>query len=515
MTMAHGLSLIPVYLVDFGGACLMLGLSCAALVWAKRLKEAEPESILASYLFWLCGSLALLSVSRAGGHLVKIFLYLSGRNDIWRHIAPVTGGINTLSFAAVALLTFYFPNVGRIIQRVKEDAERIKMANLRLKRVQDALRLLNHTLEERVELRTRELRESQSRFRNLFQRTGDMIYFTDAEGRILDINPSGLRLLGLESREEALGRRLREFFPDEEWERYRSAMEREGVVTELETRLVRADGGEVWVMVSANPMKTGGQEEWQGIVKDITQYREMMEKLAYSEKMASVGQMAAGVAHEINNPLAVILGYIDLMMDEVKEEKLAEDLEVVKRQALICRRIVSDLLQFARQDAAHTKAPFDLNLLVQETVAMVAHPLEMHNISFETDLCEGDLVITGDRGRIGQVLVNLIYNARDAMQQGGTIHCATTLLEDGWVELVVADTGSGIEPEIQDRVFDPFFTTKPVGKGTGLGLAVSYGIVKEHGGTISLESPPNDQDLRERGFKTLFRLRFPGRGGGV
>ncbi len=513
--MTSGLSLIPVYLVDFAGACLMVAFSVVSLVWARRLRDSAPESVLASYLFWLCGALVLLSLSRAGGHLLKIFLYLSGRNDIWQEVAPVTGGINTLSFAAVALLTFYVPNVGRITQRIKEDAQRLRRANARLRRVQEALRTLNRTLEERVEERTRELRESEEKFRHLFESSSDMIYFTDETGAITDINPSGVRLLGLESREAALGQPLRRFFTPEGWRRYSSSMEEVGRITELETQVVRADGSTAWVMISSNRIEAGLEGGCQGIVKDITQYREMMEKLAYSEKMASIGQMAAGVAHEINNPLAVILGYTDLLLDEVEEPEVREELEVIKKQTLICRRIVSDLLQFSRQESGRVEEPFDLNLLVRDTVAMLAHPLEMNNISFELELCQEEIVITGDRGRMGQVLVNLVYNARDAMEGGGSIYLATRPLEGGGGELLVGDTGSGIPQEVLPRIFDPFFTTKPVGKGTGLGLAVSYGIVKDHQGTIEVESPPRDPGLVKRGIKTLFRLRFPGRGGGA
>ncbi len=511
--MSQGLSLVPVYLVDFGGACLMLLLSCTAFFYARRFKLAAPDSVLASYLFWLCSTLVFLSVSRAGGHLVKIFLFLEGKNEAWEHLAPVTGSLNTLAFAAVAVLTFYFPNVGGILARIKRDARKLRCANARLRKVQAALQALNQTLEHRVEQRTRELKASEEKFRNLFESSRDMIFFCDHDGTISDINNSGVQLLGCSTKEEILGRPLRSFFRDEEWEKYYETLCSEGFVADFEARWHRADGSYAWVIISANRIEGDGSKcgGCEGIVKDITALKEMMEKLVYSEKMASVGQMAAGVAHEINNPLGVILGYADLLAEELEDPAAREDLDVIKRQALVCKRVVSDLLQFSRQEEGGKRESFDLNGLVRDTVAMVAHAMEMHKIFIELSLSREELLITGDRSRLGQVLVNLLNNARDAIGEDGLVMITSRRLhEEGVVELVVADNGEGIPQELQAKIFDPFFTTKPVGQGTGLGLAVSYGIVEDHGGSITVESPPLDQELLRQGMSTAFRLRFPG-----
>ncbi len=510
--MNWSLSLIPVYSVDFLGASLMLLLSYMAFMYARRFKSGAPDSVLASYLFWFCSTLVFLSISRAGGHLVKIFLFLEGENETWDRLAPLTGSLNTLSFAAVAVLTFYFPNVRGILDRIRRDARRLESANAELRTVQSELQLLNRTLEQRVEQRTRELRASEEKFRDLFESSRDMIFFCDHNGCIADINQSGVKLLGCQDKDAIVGTSLSAFFTEEEWERYYSALCTDGFVEDFETRIVRPDGTTAWVIISANRVKGegGGCEGCEGIVKDVTAFKEMMEKLIYSEKMASVGQMAAGVAHEINTPLGIILGYTELLMDESQDPRIQEDLEVIQRQAKVCKRVVADLLQFSRQDVEGRLDAVDLNGMVRDTVAMVAHALEMNNIYIELSLAEGELLITGDRSRLSQVLVNLLNNAHDAIGKEGRVVIRSRQFNDPeMVELVVGDSGPGIPAHLQARIFDPFFTTKPVGHGTGLGLSVSYGIVKDHGGSISVESPPSEAELAKQGINTVFKLLFP------
>jgi signal transduction histidine kinase len=223
--------------------------------------------------------------------------------------------------------------------------------------------------------------------------------------------------------------------------------------------------------------------------------------------MASVGQLAAGVAHEINTPLGIILGYAQLMQDDFPEEsEEGQNLLVIERQTKACRKIVADLLKFSRQSGG-SRQDLNLNEVVNEVLAVTEHTLNIDHIQVNRILAEALPTVVGDAGKIRQVFVNIINNAHHAMENGGTL-TIITLFEENTGEIFVTfkDTGEGIPEEIQRRVFDPFFTTKSVGIGTGLGLSVSYGIIKEHGGTITIESPVHDP---ETVAGTAMHIRIP------
>lgn len=224
--------------------------------------------------------------------------------------------------------------------------------------------------------------------------------------------------------------------------------------------------------------------------------------------MASVGQIAAGVAHEINTPLGIILGYTQLMMDDFeKGSETSTNLQVVERQTKACRRIVADLLKFSRQ-AESVKAPIDLNQTIEEVLSVTEHTLNINQVNvvrrFEAELPP----IYGDTEKLHQVFINLLYNAQHAMDKGGEIIISTgKTIKD--VLVSVQDSGSGIPDNIKNKIFDPFFTTKDVGKGTGLGLSVTYGIVQEHCGSIEVESPVINPKTHKQLPGTAFHIRFP------
>jgi len=209
------------------------------------------------------------------------------------------------------------------------------------------------------------------------------------------------------------------------------------------------------------------------------------EALMQSEKLASMGQLAAGIAHEVNNPLGVVLMYAHLLQDEAEgnnDENLSKDLKLIAEQADRCKKIVAGLLNFARQTKV-VRETTDVPELMDKTAATLPAPEGITVVSEH----DGDGSADLDRDQIGQVLINLITNAYAAMPDGGTLTLHTEA-DNGRVQLEVADTGTGISDENRAKVFEPFFTTKQIGKGTGLGLAVTYGIVKMHGGDISFES---------------------------
>ncbi len=208
------------------------------------------------------------------------------------------------------------------------------------------------------------------------------------------------------------------------------------------------------------------------------------EALLQSEKLASMGQLAAGIAHEVNNPLGVVLMYSHLMLDECPPEaKIREDLSMIAEQADRCKKIVAGLLHFARQNKV-CRTPCDVHELIDHAMRAISLP-ETINLQYQYELTDPTAEI--DRDQIVQVLTNLVSNAVAAMNQEGTLTIKTSG-DENWVRIAVSDSGVGIPSENIKKIFDPFFTTKQMGKGTGLGLAVTYGIVKMHSGDIRVES---------------------------
>ena len=231
--------------------------------------------------------------------------------------------------------------------------------------------------------------------------------------------------------------------------------------------------------------------------------QETQDQLIQSEKLASMGQLAAGVAHEINNPLGTILLYSDLMLRDLPpNDPRAEDLRMVLNEARRCKGIVQALLNFARQNKVLAQAT-DVNRLCQETIAEVERLPLFAKVRFVTRLESSAPVIQADPAQLRQVLLNLLNNAAEAMPDGGTITVSTRDVNAGGagVEIAIEDTGCGISDENLPKLFTPFFTTKPIGRGTGLGLAISYGIIKMHRGAIDVQS--------KVGVGTTFTIRLP------
>ena len=210
--------------------------------------------------------------------------------------------------------------------------------------------------------------------------------------------------------------------------------------------------------------------------------------LVQSEKMAAFGQLSAGIAHEVKNPLAGILGYAQLSMRKLdKDSPVYRHLSLIEKETKRCKTIIDNLMKFARQEAVEMQAS-DLNQTVEEACVIVDHQLGLHHVRLHKELGADLPPFMGNANQIEQVLVNLMINAGQAMEEkGGTVTLTTRLADTRTLEIRVSDTGPGIPEEIKAKLFEPFFTTKPAGKGTGLGLAVSYGIVRDHHGDIGVE----------------------------
>ncbi|MBA2883044.1 signal transduction histidine kinase [Desulfosalsimonas propionicica] len=212
-------------------------------------------------------------------------------------------------------------------------------------------------------------------------------------------------------------------------------------------------------------------------------------QMAHADRLASIGKLSSGIAHEINNPLGVIQGYTQLLLrGESEDSQRRKDLQVILKHAQSCKSIVEDLLNFARRSQPEM-ADLNIHEVIEETLVFVQHRSKMENIRIYKEFSQNMPNIRMDEKKIKQVLVNLLMNAAHAVEQDGTITIATRFDESNRrLEIDIADNGYGIEEKNLTRIFDPFFTTKSTGEGTGLGLAVSYGIAKSHGGDIRVQS---------------------------
>ncbi len=232
------------------------------------------------------------------------------------------------------------------------------------------------------------------------------------------------------------------------------------------------------------------------------QLKSAQEALVQSEKMSAFGQLGAGIAHEIKNPLAGILGLTQLSIRKMdKDDAIYKNLSIIEKETNRCTTIIQNLLKFARQEKVKFES-VDLNGIAEDAMAIVEHQLEMNKVKLQSDFDPALPRVSGNANQIQQVLINLMINAQQAMEgRAGEVSVTTLGGNNGHVEIKVSDTGPGIPEELQAKIFEPFFTTKSVGKGTGLGLSVSYGIVKEHKGEIQLESSPDSG--------TTFSIIFP------
>lgn len=244
------------------------------------------------------------------------------------------------------------------------------------------------------------------------------------------------------------------------------------------------------------------------IYRDVTEERALTRSMIETEKMVSVGTLAGGVAHEINNPLGVILGFCELLLRKADPgSQQYEDLKTIERQGLLCKETVENLLSFARAEK-QPRDSSDLNACIEEITKIVRHLLEKNSIILDLHLGENLPAVKGDARQLQQVFLNLITNAMAAMETGGTLTIHSFLDRSArWAVVQFQDTGIGIPPEHIDHIFEPFFTTKPEGQGTGLGLFVSYGIITSYGGAIDCASTPATALGKQSG--TTFTVKLP------
>ncbi len=355
------------------------------------------------------------------------------------------------------------------------------------------LSLNTRLLEQQAAEKT--MREQRQLLKTILDATPEFVYLQDRDAVYLAANKAFCRFLGKDE-QDIVGKSDFDLFSEERARKNIEETEQvimSGQPLEKQERIESALGIK-WCHVVRMPVrKPDGNISgilWSG--RDITALKEMEARLVHSRKMESVGQLAAGIAHEINTPLGVILGYAQVLLEEIPEDDAKhKDLEIINRQCKICRKIVADLLKFSRQTDSISYAFFDINKVIAEVISVVEHTYKLDRVTIQSDVDDLLPCFLGDRDKFKQVFVNLLNNAHDAIGTDGCIYIASRF-DPAANKLIISvtDNGAGISKENQARIFDPFFTTKPVDKGTGLGLSVTYAIIQEHGGRITSESPP-------------------------
>jgi PAS domain S-box-containing protein len=335
-------------------------------------------------------------------------------------------------------------------------------------------------------LETRALANYQSR---VLDQSAVLIDSVDAEGRVITWNRASERLTGspaAAAEGKIFGVEVARAADPGQWAALWKQLIEEGVITrEIE---VMGDQGELI------PLHLEGRalREGRGVVGavlvglDLRQRRALESQVLRTQKLAAVGLLAAGIAHEINNPLTGVVGYSKLLLEKTLSQDVRERVEKIASSGERCRKIVEGVLLFSRQQGG-LKQKVDLRGVIDRVLRIGEFQWRMHNVRIIREHDEPAEVMA-DREQIEQVLLNLLSNAVDAMPRGGTVRIALKRLPEGRASLAVSDEGHGIPEEIQASIFDPFFSTKEIGKGTGLGLAISYGIVRDHGGDILVES---------------------------
>jgi two-component system, NtrC family, sensor kinase len=478
--------LFPLWFTELAGSALMIVFSFLCVSLAGRLRNKDPENVVWTYLLWLSYSLAGFAVSRSAGHIMRHLLEGAGYDAAWKTIKPYSGAINTMTFFVVASITLFFERTWQIYQQISKD-------RVALQKTHEELVFLNRNLENLVADRTLELGLSEQKYRRIFEVSQDLMAVVSSDGCILDINPVGKKMLRIAGN----GTRLPSFFDffqsKRDWKDLIETLQKTGFTTDAEIQLTKQDGTAFSVIMNAAVEKDsdGNIAAIHIMAKDISQRKVMEHQLLLADKLASIGQLAAGIAHEINNPLSIILGYTQLLLRSEQEgTQNYSDYKKIEKSTRTCKTIVSDLLSFARSTPSR-KGIGHIHDAVGEVLSVLQHHFELDKVEITRHFDPNLPKMVIDENRMKQVFMNLLMNAKQAIGKKGQIAISTQYdSEGGKIVIQVRDTGRGINRECLPRIFDPFFTTKPTGEGTGLGLSVSYGIVKDHGGEIFVESDP-------------------------
>jgi two-component system, cell cycle sensor histidine kinase and response regulator CckA len=359
------------------------------------------------------------------------------------------------------------------------------------------------------------LRSSEEKFRALFEESKDAVYISTVDGKLLDLNPAGIEMFGYGSKEEWSQVDLTHGYADLVGKkRFDRQMEKEGFVKDFELVLTRTDGKKLTVLETATAVrdKKGAIVQYRGMIRDVTAQRLLESQFIQAQKMESIGTLAGGIAHDFNNILGIVLGNLALL-ERTREDQgqFNESISSIEKAVERGASLVRQILTFARKSLTQLE-PVNINAAIKELTKLLNETFPK-TISMSLQLEKTIPIISMDPTQLHQTLLNLCVNARDAMNGRGELTIETQLVQgtsladrfpnanaNHYVRVRVRDTGSGMDEEIKQRIFEPFFTTKEEGKGTGLGLAVVYGVVQAHNGFIDVESAP--------GAGTTFNLFF-------
>ena len=489
-------SSLPILIVDMAGSVAMVIIAVLALGKARQLRELDHDNAIFLYLLWISTGFTIFAVSRSFSHILKQFLVLTANPEIWQAISPYTGAVNTVSFMLVGLITLFFNQSWQINEKILSSREKMEETHTQLVS-------LNQTLEHKVVERTEMLTSSEHKARRIFEQSLDTILVTDNFFKVSEINQAGITLTGY-AKTDMLNREMK--FGDfmakaSEWKRIHHLLTTSEYILNEETDFLRPDGSQIRVLITggADYGAFGCGKTYHFIIKDINEKKQMEQQIAQADKLAALGELSAGVAHEINNPLGIILGYTQLLLKE--NSGFEKDLKIIEKHVKNCKDVVSDLLSFSRKGSKEMGL-VDVNKVVDGVVKFLTNHADFRKVDILVALWDSSfLMVRGNAQELTQVMINLLINACHAVENepDGCIRVSTKQ-DAGNVHIIVRDNGMGIDKEYFSRIFDPFFTTKPVGRGTGLGLSVGYGIIRRHGGDIIA------RNRKEKGAAFIIRL---------
>ena len=519
---------------------LVISVIFLILYYLNRLKRSKAyQYTIASVATALCAITIELAVLESGGqnssyYAAMIILAICGLGfvPISMSLAFILVGIVYSIYVVPILLTetitagMFISNNAFLISSfimgllLRYNQQKLLVTELQLRaelsEEKHKLELYSLTLRDQVSEKTGELEISEQKYRALFDNATDGIAVLDRNGNITDVNQQFCALHGFE-RESIIGTNIRLLkagpLEGEHDERLNRLLKGESLLYEAEH--FRKDGSTIQLEISARAIDIGGVVHIQIFHRDITEKKQLQEQAIQSQKMESMGVLAGGIAHDFNNTLTAILGHTEVLRRRIRSDEFGlRRIKTIEDAAKRSGLMVSKLLSFARKESLEL-VPTDLNMVVLDTTDLLGRAFIDRNITVKVETEPNMPAVTGDSIHLEQVITNLAMNAMDAMPGGGTLTITTSTMEirahspsirpflapGKYVVLSVADTGTGIPPEVRSRMFEPFFTTKPVGKGTGLGLAMVYGIVKSHQGEVWVRSEP--------GVGTTFEIYLP------
>jgi PAS domain S-box-containing protein len=474
---------LPILLVDVLGSVIMVVLGFLSVFKAKSLRDRHPDNAVFLYLLWICAGFTIFALSRSFSHILRQFLVLTGSADAWHTIGPYTGAVNTISFMLVGTVTLFFNQSWGINEKILSAKQKQEDTSTKLLE-------LNQTLEQKVVERTEMLTSSEHKARRIFEHSLDTIVVTGPDLVIAEINRAGVVLTGYQKSDILDGKMgLQDFLavPSDK-EKILNMLETDEYILNEETDFLHANGSSVRVLITGavDYGAYGCGKTFHFIIKNINDKKQMEQQIAQADKLAALGELAAGVAHEINNPLGIILGYTQLMLKQPGSHEA--DLKTIEKHVKNCKTVVSDLLTFSRKGAPQMH-PVDVCKVVDDVISFLQNHSDFRDVDVVPPKpCSRALMVFGNEQELAQVIINLMINACHAVAKKGAIEVEILRSEAQWIHITVKDNGTGIPKKNFSRIFDPFFTTKPVGEGTGLGLSVGYGIIRRHGGDIRVRN---------------------------